>query len=60
METVIPKVTQKVKFVKGEHKNEIGTIQSKDKKKQTVIILMDETLDVVEAKLDDVCDFVEL
>lgn len=49
-----------MKFVIGEYKNEIGTLQSKDNKKGTAVVLIDETFDVVEAKLDQICDYVEL
>lgn len=47
-------------MVRGDFKNQIGTLQSKDKKKATAVILIDETFEVIEEKLDYICDFVEM
>ena len=44
----------------GENKGQIGTIQSKDKKKGNLIVFIDETYEIIEYKLNEVCEYINL
>ena len=58
LETLLPKINSNVFVVKGKWENKIGKLIKRDKKKNLVIIFLEETQSMVTLTQNEVCDFI--